>query len=93
MRDFSTRKDQLHLSTQFKLSKAIQSSVKTPDLFKQKEDLPLHDRKLRRWSQACGIDAKLQGDIILFHPSSANPALHDRELEEKLQSDAAAVLS
>ena len=75
-------------------SKAIQSSIKPPDLFKQKEDLPLYARKLRRWSRACGIDAKLQGDIILLHPSNANPALHDRldrELGDKLQNDAKAV--
>ena len=40
-------------------AKSIQSSLKPPDLFVVKEDLSLYERKLRRWSRACGIDPKL----------------------------------
>ena len=75
-------------------AKAIQSSIKPPELFQQKEDLPAYARKLRRWSRACGIDSKLQGDVIFLHPSTTNPTLHerlDRELGDKIQDDANAV--
>ena len=75
-------------------AKAIQSSMKPPDLFVVKEDLNLYERRLKRWSRACGIDPKLQGDVILLHPSVNNPALHDRldrELGDKLQDNENAV--
>ena len=75
-------------------AKVIQSSIKPPELFQQKEDLSAYARKLRRWSRACGIDQKLQGDFILLHPSTTNPTLHerlDRELGDKIQDDANAV--
>ena len=47
----------------------------------------MYERKLRRWSRACGIVEKDQGDIILLYPSVANPDLHerlDREIGEKV---------
>ena len=71
-------------------SKVIQTAIKPPDLFIHKEDLPAYARKLRRWSRACGIELKLQGDFILLHQSSTNPNLHerlDRELGDKLLND------
>ena len=71
-------------------SKVIQTAIKPPDLFTHKEDLSLYARQLQRWSRACGIDTKLQGDFILLHPSSSNPTLHerlDRELGDKLPND------
>ena len=76
------------------MTKSIHSSIKPPDLFRVKEDLSLYERKLRRWSRACGIDPKLQGDVILLHQSVTNPALHDRldrELGDKLQNNPNAV--
>ena len=75
---------------QLTASKVIQTSVKPPDLFVHKEDLASYARKLRRWSRACGIEPKLQGDFILLHQSSTNPNLHerlDRELGDKLMND------
>ena len=71
-------------------SKVIQTAIKPPDLFTHKEDLPSYARQLRRWSRACGIEPKLQGDFILLHQSSSNPTLHerlDRELGDKLPND------
>ena len=58
--------------------KAVQSSIKPPDLFVKKEDLALYERKLTRWSRKSGIALKDQGDIILMRPSITNPTLHDR---------------
>ena len=75
-------------------TKTIQSSIKPPDLFQHKEDLPLYARRLRRWGRSCGVDPKLQVDIILLHPSSTNKILHDRldrELGDQLQDNANAV--
>ena len=69
----------------------IQSStIKPPDLFVAKEDLSQYERKLKRWSRACGIPPEQQGDVILIHPSLTNPSLHDRldrELGDKLQNN------
>ena len=52
---------------------------------------PFHStRRLSRWSWACGIEPKLQGDFILLHQSTSNPTLHerlDRELGDKLPND------
>ena len=79
---------------QLTASKVIQTSIKPSDLFVHKEDLASYDRKLRRWSRACGIEPKLQGDFILLHQSSSNPNLHerlDRELGDKLMNDKAPV--
>ena len=55
----------------------IQSSIKPPDLFIVKEDLSQYERKLKRWSRACGIPPEQQGDVILIHPSLTNPSLHE----------------
>merc|ERR1711923_139162 len=68
----------------------LQSSIKPPDLFISKDDLPQYERKLRRWSRACGIPPEQQGDVILIHPSQTNPSLHDRldrEIGDKLQNN------
>ena len=74
--------------------KLLQTGIKPPDLFVTKEDLPQYERKLRRWSRACGIDTKDQGDVVLLHPSQTNPILHerlDREIGDKLQGNAQSI--
>ena len=66
------------------------SSIKPPDLFISKDDLPQYERKLKRWSRACGIPHEQQGDVILIHPSQTNPSLQDRldrEIGDQLQDN------
>ena len=66
------------------------SSIKPPDLFLSKDDLPQYERKLKRWSRACGIPHEQQGDVILIHPSQTNPSLQDRldrEIGDQLQDN------
>ena len=74
--------------------KLLYTGLKPPDLFVKKEDLPQYERKLRRWSRACGIDIKDQGDIVLLHQSQTNPNLHDRldrEIGDKVQGNAESI--
>ena len=74
--------------------KLLQTGIKPPDLFVTKEDLPQYERKLRRWSRACGVDIKDQGDVVLLHPSLTNPNLHerlDREIGDKVQNNAESI--
>ena len=68
----------------------IQSSIKPPDLFVVKEDLPQYERKLKRWSWVSGVPPEQQGDIILSHSSQTNPSLQDRldrEIGDELQDN------
>ena len=83
-------KNQCKCQSKSNVGPVLQTSIKPPDLFVDKQDLSQYERKLRRWSRACGVDPKHQGDIILIHPSQTNPSLHDRldrEIGEKLENN------
>ena len=59
--------DQINCKCETNSSKPfIHSSIKPPDLFVVKEDLSQYERKLKRWSRACGIPLEQQGDIIII---------------------------
>ena len=66
------------------------STLKPPDLLKSKDELPMYERKLLRWSRKCGIPIEDQGDLIFLHPSETNPSLQERldgELGDKMDNN------
>ena len=66
------------------------STLKPPDLLKSKDELPMYERKLLRWSRKCGIPIEDQGDFIFLHPSQTNPSLQERldaELGDKMDNN------
>ena len=69
-----------------KVQKGIHNAIKPPDFCLTKEELPLYERKLQRWSRSCGIPIEDQGDAILLHQSITNPALQER-LDKEIGDD------
>ena len=64
-------------------------NIKPPEFICSKEEYPAYKRRLERWSRTCGVEKKLQADLVLMYAGKNKIAeMLDREIGDDIVENA-----